>query len=404
MKTLKKIIFVVIVMFIVTSTFKFLKNEHKVNYKIKNYNVNEHFYTDDGYYYDFVIKDKKNMYVYTLEEKLNKSKKVITNIETYKSNNLICIIPKYKEETSINAYCNLDKIQVSVDYLQKTNNNDFKKIINKIKKYKIKLPSDNDTKKVYKQLKVYNKNIDSDHVHFIWNYKGIYVIKKDDISYKKIIDYDLYDNVMTTVVDKYYVLFENSSVNGIENVYYYNIDKDKVDSFKLEIKLSKNSYINGVVDNLIYVTDKRQKKEYAINIKDESITEVDNDQTSYIVYDNSLKKTLSKSDYFMQDNFFDNSYIVDKKVTSSKSLKKEYNYYYYVEDNKFYKVLESNKNHKILLFELDNITDWLIKDRELIVLKDDTIYLYTDQSGLKRVLSTNELRYNYENIYDLWKK
>ena len=89
---------------------------------------------------------------------------------------------------------------------------------------------------------------------------------------------------MDCVVDQYYVLFENNSVNGIEKVYYYNAEKDKVDSFKLKTKLSKNSYINGVVNNLIYVTDKKAKKEYTVNIKKKSITEIDSDQTKYIIY------------------------------------------------------------------------------------------------------------------------
>ena len=96
-------------------------------------------------------------------------------------------------------------------------------------------------------------------------------------------------------------------------------------------------------------SDRKQKKEYAVKIKDKTITEVDNDQTKYLVYDNNIKKELTKSDYFMKDFFFDNNLIIDKKITKSKELKKEYNYYYFIEDSKLYKALDTNKTHRIFL-------------------------------------------------------
>ena len=404
MKNFKKIIFVIIVVFIVLSITNYLKKEHTVKYKINNYDIKEHFYLSKGHYYDMIITNKKKKYIYTINEDLGKDKKIITDIKEYKSNDLTCIVPVYKENITNNFYCLLNKQQVSANYLYDTNNSDFKKIYKKAKKLNIKLSQNNKSKKNYKNLVVYQKNITKDHFYFIWNYKGIYVVSKDEIKYKKFIDYDIYDNVMDCVVDDYYVLFDNSSVNGIEDVYYYDINKDKLDKFELKTKLTKNSYINGVVDNSIYVTDRKQKKEYAVKIKDKTITEVDNDQTKYLVYDNNTKKELTKSDYFMKDFFFDNNLIIDKKITKSKELKKEYNYYYFIEDSKLYKALDTNKTHRILLAELDNITDWLVRDREVLLLRDDTIYVYIDGKGLRKILTTNELKYNYKNIYDLWKK
>ena len=404
MKNIKKIILIIIIIFITFCIFKVIKKEHTVKYKIDKYSIKEHFYISNDHYYDLIIKDKKNTYIYTLNIDLNKNKKIIKNIEEFKSNELTCIVSTYKKSDEKGIYCNLNKQQVSIDYLLNTNNSDFKKINKELKKYNLKFPKENNTKKYYKNLIIYQKNIPNDNLYFIWNYKGIYAIGNNKVSYKKFIDYDLYDNVMDCVVSDYYVLFDNSSVNGIENVYYYDINKDKVTSFKLKQKLTKDSYINGVVEDLIYVTDRKQKKEYTINIKDKTIEEIDNDQTKYLVYDNYKKKELSKSDYFMNDVFFDNNLIVDKKVTNSKELKKEYNYYYFIEENKLYKALDTVKSKKILLAELDNIKDWLVKDREVILLVDDTIYSYTEQYGLRKILITNELNYNYENIYEMWKK
>lgn len=384
--------------------YKLLIIEHNFTYKVNNYNVKEHFYKKDSHYYDLIITNKKENYIYTINKNLGKQKHIIEDIKTYKSNNLVCIVPIYKKDIDTNIYCNLDNMQVSNDYLIKHENKDFNKIVKKIKKYNITLPSDNNTKIKYKKLSIYNKNILKDDIYYIWNYKGIYILDKENNRYKKVLDYDLYDNVMSCVVGNYYVLFENTSVKGIENIYYYDFKKDKLNTFKLKEKLSKDSYINGVVDNKIYVTDKKNKKEYTINIKKKKIEEIDNDQTSYIIYENYKKKNLSKSDYFMVEQHFENVYIKDNKVTESEELIKDNNYYYFREDNRIYKVLDTSKNKKILLLELDYIKEWKVIGNEIIILVDDTIYSYSDSSGLRKILSSNELRYNYKNIYKVGKK
>ena len=402
MKSKIKTIFILLIVIIVFYYgFKLLIVEHNFSYKINNYKIYEHFYINSNHYYDLIINKKKENYTYTIKENLHKQKRIIKDIKTYKSNNLICIVPIYKNEINTNIYCDLDNTQVSNDYLIKTKNEDFKKINKKIKKYNIKLPNSDNTKKKYKKLSIYNKNINEDDTYYIWNYKGIYVLSKDNNKYQKILDYDLYDNIMSCVVDRYYVLFENTNVSGIENVYYYDSIKNKLNVFKLKEKISKDSYINGVVDNLIYVTDRKNKKEYTINIKKKKIQEVDQDQTSYIKYEKGKKKNLSKSDFLIKDQYFDNEFIKDKKVTNSEELIYSNKNYYYREDNKIYRSLNSNKKKTTLLLELDDIKEWKIVKDEVILLVDDTIYSYRDDTGLRKILKNNELKYNYKNIYKL---
>lgn len=402
MKSKIKTIFILLIVIIVFYYgFKLLIVEHNFSYKINNYKIDEHFYIDGNHYYDLIISKKKENYTYTIKENLHKQKRIIKDIKTYKSNNLICIVPIYKNEINTNIYCDLDNTQVSNDYLIKTKNEDFKKIKNKIKKNNIKLPSSNNTKKKYKKLTIYNKNIIEDDTYYIWNYKGIYVLNKDNNKYQKILDYDLYDNIMSCVVDRYYVLFENTNVSGIENIYYYDSIKNKLNVFKLKEKIAKDSYINGVADNLIYVTDRKNKKEYTINIKKKKIQEVDQDQTSYIKYEKGKKKNLSKSDFLIKDQYFNNEFIKDKKVTNNEELIYSDKNYYYREDNKIYRSLNINKSKSTLLFELDDIKEWKVIKDEIIVLVDDTIYSYRDDTGLRKILRSNELKYNYKNIYNV---
>ena len=403
MDKIKKTFLVIFLLVLVYVGYRILIKEHEVSYTIDKYSIKEHFYINKNHYYDLIITKDKENYTYTLDKNFSKEKRIIKSIKTFKSNNLVCIVPTYKKNIELNVYCNLDNQEVSIDYLLKTYNNDFKIIKKKIKKYKIYYPSTSTVYTKYKKNTVFKENILDNDNYYIWNYKGILVLNNKELKYKKILDYDLYDNIMVTTIDRYYILFENTNVNGIENIYYYDSRTNKLNTFKLKEKLDKDSYINGVVDNLIYVTDRKNKKEYKINIPRKSITQVD-DSINYIVFKNKKKEIMSKSDFFMNDQYFDNVNIKDNKVTDSLELKKEGNYYYYYKNNKIYKVLDTNKKYSKLLLELDDIKEWKVYNDKIIIMSGNTIYEYTEKEGLRKIVKSNELKYNYKNIYKIGKK
>ena len=403
MDKIKKTFIVVFLLVLVYCGYRILYKEHEVSYTIDKYNIKEHFYINKNHYYDLIITKDKENYTYTLDKNLSKQKRIIKSIKTFKSNNLVCIIPIYKDKVEKNVYCNLDNEEVSIDYLLKTYNNDFKTIKKKRKKYKINYPSTSNTYTKYKKNTVFQKNIIDDYNIYIWNYKGVLELNNKELHYQKILNYDLYDNIMATATDRYYVLFENTDVNGIKNIYYYDSRSNKLNTFKLKEKLDKDSYINGVIDNIIYVTDRKKKKEYKINISKQKIERIDDD-INYIVYENNEKKTISKSDFFMDDQYFDNAFIKDNKVTDSLELIKENNYYYYYKNNKIYKVLETNKKNSKLLLELDDIKEWKVYDDTIIIMAGNTVYTYTEKEGLRKIVKSNELKYNYKNIYKIGKK
>ena len=391
MKKYKQFLIILIIIMIIPFIIKTFEKKHKVKYKINNYNIEESFYINKkDHIYDFYISNKKEKYSYTLIENINKRKKVIKEIKLYKSNNITCIMPIYKKDISKNIYCRENNKQVSNYYLK--NNKDFNKILNKVKKYNIKKPTSSNDKIEYKKLKVFQKNIMNNYSYIIWNYKGIYILRNDELKYQKLIDYDLYDNIMSTITSRYYVLFENSNVMGIENIHYYDLKKDKYNIFKLKKKISKNSYINGVIDDLIYVTDNDKKIEYTINIKKKKIEVVGKDE-EYIKYSNGKKEILNKSDFFMNNQLFNNEIINEEIIEGNNKYKKQ--------DNKIYKTI--NKKNIILLFELDNIKSWYVYNRDIILIKDDELYTYNDETGLRKIVEYNELKYNDDKLTELWK-
>jgi len=76
----------------------------------------------------------------------------------------------------------------------------------------------------------------------------------------------------------------------------------------------------------------------------------------------------------------------------------------YLDKDKFYKVLETNKKKPILLFELADIKEWKIVNDTLLIVSKDSLYVYSDNKGLSKIITYNELNYNYKNIYNIWKK
>lgn len=398
MKKYKNFLLIIIVIMLIPFLLKIIKKDHIITYKKNNYEINEKFSIKEKQHkYQFTIKNKNEKYTFFIEENLNKNKKVIKEIEKYKEGNITCIIPKYIRKKLYNTYCLEDNKQVSNYYLK--DNENYKKILNKIKKYKINPIKTSDKKIKYKNIDIYQNNIIDNYAYIIWNYKGIYILKNNEILSQKFLDYDLYDNIMSTVTSRYFVLFENTSVNGIENVHCYDLKKDKYKLIKLEDKISKDSYINGVYQDKIYITDKRKKVQYTLDVKKEKLEEVGNEELDYIKYRNGKEELLNKSDFFLEEVYFNNYNITDKNIDST-DISEENNTIYYKKDNSFYKRYENND---ILLFNLDNVKEWSIQDKDILLLQANEVYLYNENNGLNKILEFNELNYNYKNIIRLWK-
>lgn len=400
---IKKQIKIIIILFLLIIPILFLRKvfirEYDIIYEKNKYIINEIYkYKDKTDTYEINIKNKNQELTYILNNNFNKNKKIIKNLKVYKENNLTCILPIYTKKIENKLYCLKDNIQVSNYYLK--DNDSYKKILKKAKNYKIKTYSENKKTSTYKKVQVYDNNISREDLFTIWDYKGISIIEKDKKSYIKFLDYDLYDDIKTIIYDKYFVLFENNHVDGIKNIHYYDLEKDKLKIYNPEIVISKDFYINGVVDNLIYVTDNKTKKEYTINLKKEEITQI-NKANEYLTYYDNEFKSLTKSDFFMETQIFNNKKVIDKKISNEEHIK-ENNIYYFLENNNFYRQ-RINRN-KELLFSLDEIKEWKIISDKIIIISEDTLYLYDDNRGLVPIVKSNELNYNYENICDYKEK
>ena len=111
--------------------------------------------------------------------------------------------------------------------------------------------------------------------------------------------------------------------------------------------------------------------------------------------------------YEFKDTIYFNSSNNDKvnKKYNSKVTYLIDNYYYiYSNDGYFYKVDMNNIKNSIILFKIDNISSFIIRNNRIIISLEDNIYSFDLYNGLVNIINYEEINYNYNNIFDLYEK
>ena len=409
-KYIKISIIIIIILIIVELVINAFTNKKSSTYNIfdgnKRYKIEQNYKKiANNNIFSFTVKLKKDTYNFSYNKNFSKKTQIIKNIKYYKKNNLECILPKYSDNSISDLYCLLDKKQVSYSYLEQTNNKDLKDIVKQIKNKKLnKLHSDNSLLVKYKNISYYKNNIDKNITYSIWYYKGLYSINNDNGKYQKILKKDKYENTLSMLVDKYYIVFNTDNMNHklfYKELFIYDIENNKLSTIKLNKELSIDTYINGVYDNKLYITDVDALVQYSINPKNKKVEEIGSiDNGFYTVNNNNLVPGKLKNNIF--STTITNHNI--GKLYKTNSIYKSLNSYYFISDDGFYQIINNDYKNPIKLFNFPSIKEVKIKDGYISFIVDDTIYLYSDGIGLRPVIKDSELKYNYKNIYDFWKK
>lgn len=409
---MKKILPILVLLAFVAFCYQFIVTffimEHEITYSLiandqKHYTISENYKKEGNrHYYTFSVlnQNKKKRYLFEVEEDFDKQDRVITDIKYYKRNNLECIFPIYKRDHAYDVSCLLDGEQVSSFYLASQSNEDFSYISKKFSEagYKDIYYDLSATPDKENNLSIYYDFLPKNYIFAIWNYKGIYIVNSDGIEEKQFLNFDHYENNLSTVVDKYYVTVNTDDEQDQLN-YYQLIVYNLADGGKtvVDINISQDSYFNGVHDGLLYVADPKEEKQYVLDPARKEFTESD---TVYEVSDSKLKE--AGTDFFRSPK-------VDSLLTSNKEITKLYDttdikknrddYYFMTDDGSIYRVIEEDYEHPILLCQFDDIKEWQVHDDGVSFIVGDTLYLYTDVYGLKPILSNPEFIYNSQNIY-----
>lgn len=323
--------------------------DYELIYNINSYNIKESYSKKDKAYYLNIYDDSTN-YSFFLKRKYSKKRKLLENIDIYTDDEKTCVKPIVKNET-FQYVCNKDN-----DYFMYLSNS-------LIESDKEKIDS----------IDVYNKNF----TYYIFDGYGVKnVVTKNKIHF---FNNEHYENALSYKGDNF-ILFANYDDERVFNKFYL-IDKESEDYFEIvneNYEISYDSYFLGMVKNKVYLFDKKNMKEYSIDIKKRVIKLISKGDKG-LFYDLGFDEVLlSKLKY--ETNLFNTGSLVDYEIDNG-TLYKKYN----------------NSVNRI------KITDYSVKtivsasDEEIFYISDDSLFSYNDTSGNTLLLTNFDWKFNYKN-------
>ena len=402
-KTITYIFTLVIILILYEIIFSFLKTGHDVSYTIskdnKLYSINE-IYTKKGKdnYYLITVSDENNTYLFSVNNKFNKQKNIVKDIEYYEiSNDLSCMILDLVNKDNTIPICTKNNVLYTYHALK--DKYDLSSLEGKIKKYESNNNSvyDEDNNK----CSVNYGFIDANEYISIYNLKDVYFYHNNVQERLNFSNYDNYKNEYGYLVGNRYVIPRIISNPEFYNYIVYNVETKKSDSIDLdEHPISKDSYINGVYENCLYVVDRSNKKQYRLDPVELTALEVGNTEMDGYAYINGKLERKSIYQLIEKDIIFTESGGNYEGIDYD-SIYVQSNYAYYLKNGTFYKVYEKNLNLPVYLFDAKNPTHVKFRNDNIYFIDDNKLYKYNEY-GLNVLVTKDEFRFHEDDIYDIY--
>ena len=340
-KNFKRIILLTVLIITFIIFFNYPKN-YKINYKIQKDIVYEQ-YVKNNKQYILRIKHNNIYYEFTSIHSYFGKKNIIDDIKIKNT----CVTPVSKK-IKLYTVC-YDKNNKEFFYDNKSNSPKTKKL---------KQITYNPSKKI-----------------FIWNHKGYTLINSNEKI--RLFKKEIYYNNLAYKHNNYLITPDYENKNRFNKFYVINLENLKQFTIKSRYRISYDFYYLGTQNDLIYIVDKRTKKEYFINTKKKKVSLVSKNDYGKI-WDGkwkeiSMLKLSSKEKHFYQDKIYNYS-INNKKLYVTINLCSN-------------KIKLSNKEVDKVLYENDDGVYYLVKNKiyyssptikDLFILKYDELEFNSD--------------------------
>ncbi len=378
----KKLIFFIGLLIILIFILNLTININHIKYKVDRVYVNE-YKNEDNYYIELEYNSKK--FSFSLYNKNIKGNKIINHIYTYKDKNYTCVFPLINNKSVIDMMCyNKDIYNYSI---LSGNNNSLDDYVKTIKEYNKNDFKDDKSKylklsdsKIYTSNKI-NKKIS------ISTYKGII----NDGVLINIFNKDIYDNRLSAYISDYYIIANYNSLYEFNEFILINLKNNEKIYIKSNYDISFDSYIQGIIGSKLYLFDRDNLCQYEIDVNKKTIKLIGTNTIKY--YKQGKWQSINKNK-IKDELLFDN--IISVNIDGYyKSIK--YNDYYYMfkRENDIYKLYRSHVNSSNVQYLFDlNTTDIKIYNNYIYYIYKNNLYYYSDDVGLRTVLSNDELMYN----------
>jgi len=337
------------------------KHDYKTEYSINEFKVRES-YNKNSNLYSFSINNGSITYEYLLNNKYSRNRQIINEIKVYNLDDEVCILP-ISNKIKFYPLCNNTGKIYSYN-LSKNQNVDFE--FEKV----------NEIAKSYKNINIHHLN---DTAFLIYNYRGFNFINKDDMKDIVLFNKDIYTLNLIYQKDEYLVVPNYDNSYYFNEFYVINIKNGKTKKIDFDFNISFDSVFLGEYKNNIYLLDKKNEKEYRLNLKKSKLEEIE----LQILKNGKLVKTTYKN--------------ILKNISA---FNVEKTFKYEVIDQNLYQLINNNKikisNKKVdIIVKNDNET--------VYYLSGDQLYMYNNYRGEVLLLSSFEWNFNNTNIIYLYK-
>ena len=379
-----------------------IKDGDKEFQVVEQYIANTEGETDS---YNLTITNGENVYNYSLYQNLNKMGKIIEDIKSNGS----CIYPIFRNDKQyFDITCLSENVQIY--YHDMNASDEIKAFAENLKQYGYNATQFVDSAKedqLEGNASFYKSNINENHYVGIQNYRGLYTISKfnpNKIYNNQIFDTDIYNPSLSTLISHYYIVADYEGVHNFNTIYAINLKNNNVEKISNpNLKISFDSYIQGTVDNSAYLFDPSNIKQYEIDIKSMSITEVGNEETKILYYQDGQWSRVNAYDAVNTKLYFNSVKPVSQNESWDYEIKvggdlTGFTYYFKKEGN-VYKVYKTNGQSDVLtyLFDTFNLNSIKYVSDYVYFISGPILYYYNDATGVRRLYKNNELQFN-ENL------
>lgn len=422
MKKMIMLLFTLVLFYLfIQLIFNFFGKGYEVDYKInsnnKEFNIHEKYIRNEKNEknsYLLTIDTGTNLFSYQIGNRLN-SKEIVKDVKQFKKDNIECILPIFnKNRILFDITCKIDDA-----YIYYHNMNEKKEyideFINTLNNYDLNAFNIDNSKTVESEMfTIYKDNIIKKHYLSFNNYKGISTVNyknSQTVSNIIIFNNDKYSNHISGFTKDYYITADYDKNYEFSNFYLVNQKNNKVKTLKSNYKISFDAYVQGIVDNSLYIFDIDNKIQYEINCKNMTVKEIGNMDIGIKYYDNGKWSRLETNKAIDNKLLFKTNKI-RKQLTNNViqdtvgGNKTGYIYTYVKNDDNHYLVYLSNihtSQIKNYLFEIDNIDEIIYIDNYMYFKNNNTISYYSEQTGLKSVILSEEFLFNKSIMYNVIK-
>ena len=407
-KMLKLLIALVILYFIAQQVYYLFSKGHAVNYIIKTgdktINVEEVLEINktatDGYYIGLNFDDYN--IPFKIYKKYIKRKRIVASVDLYYGDAYVC------------AKINIKNKENETDI--KCNRNGIVYYYSTIKGYDTKLDqliadSDyNSDKYINDEFVTSKDNISYFPNNFIDKqnmilglYKGVYLFGKSVTNgsrFVQLFDKDQYVKTIEGIVDGYYVVANYNDVHEFLSLTSINISNGTKDEITSQDYIPFTSYIQGAADGKLYILDIDNKKQYAVDPKRKNIEVVGNSNTGAQIYTKDGWVTKNMNEVIDSKMKFENNESTsfnNVKYDKVKLVGDSIYYLYKANGNQYnvYMIYKEDKNYtKNYVFTTTDINRISYVGGNVYYIFDDEIRVFTINSGIKKLVKYNEIKYN----------